>query len=106
MTKKGIGSHQKSIGDNQVWLTPKFILDALGPFDLDPCAAPEPRPWNTAAKHIIEKEDSSMKLKLDENANSKDILSHLASQNIEINKFELDSPSLNQIFIELVRKQA
>ena len=57
MTKKGMGSHQKSIGDNQVWLTPKFILNALGPFDLDPCAAPEPRPWNTATKHIVEKED-------------------------------------------------
>lgn len=34
------------------WLTPPAILDALGPFDLDPCAAPSPRPWPTAARHI------------------------------------------------------
>ncbi len=34
------------------WLTPPEILAALGPFDLDPCAAPSPRPWLTAARHI------------------------------------------------------
>lgn len=39
---------------SDVWLTPKPIIDALGPFDLDPCAAPEPRPWPTAAKHYVE----------------------------------------------------
>lgn len=33
------------------WLTPRFILDALGPFDLDPCA-PVNRPWPMAAKHF------------------------------------------------------
>ena len=33
------------------WLTPKFILDALAPFDLDPCA-PVNRPWPMAAKHF------------------------------------------------------
>jgi len=33
------------------WLTPRWILDRLGMFDLDPCAAPSPRPWNTASKH-------------------------------------------------------
>jgi hypothetical protein len=37
---------------SDVWLTPPFIIDALGPFDLDPCAAPEPRPWQTANRHI------------------------------------------------------
>lgn len=40
-----------------VWLTPRWILDALGPFDLDPCAAPEPRPWPTATKMITLPED-------------------------------------------------
>lgn len=35
-----------------VWLTPPHIIEQLGPFDLDPCAAPEPRPWPTAAEHI------------------------------------------------------
>lgn len=35
-----------------IWLTPPEILRRLGPFDLDPCAAPEPRPWATANHHI------------------------------------------------------
>lgn len=42
-----LGSHQQSIGKSQVHLTPKWIIDALGPFDLDPCAA-DPRPWDCA----------------------------------------------------------
>lgn len=32
-------------GDTQRWLTPRWILDALGGFDLDPCGAPG---WGTA----------------------------------------------------------
>lgn len=47
-----IGSHQRSIGQTQVHLTPRWVLDALGTFDLDPCAAPDPRPWPTAASHV------------------------------------------------------
>lgn len=42
-----LGSHQTTIGASQVYITPKWILDALGPFDLDPCAA-DPRPWDCA----------------------------------------------------------
>lgn len=38
-------------GATDTWLTPKPLLDAVGPFDLDPCAAPAPRPWPTAARH-------------------------------------------------------
>jgi hypothetical protein len=30
--------YQGGQGLTQVWLTPKWILDPLGPFDLDPCA--------------------------------------------------------------------
>ena len=40
-----------------VWLTPKHIIDALGKFDLDPCAAPLPRPWETASTSFIEADD-------------------------------------------------
>ncbi len=40
-----------------VWLTPPEIVRALGEFDLDPCAAPSPRPWATADKHIELPED-------------------------------------------------
>lgn len=46
--KGGIGGHHSPDADTHTWLTPPFILDALGPFDLDPCAAPQPRPWPTA----------------------------------------------------------
>ena len=41
----------------EVWLTPPAVLEALGPFDLDPCAAPEPRPWPTASVHYTEQQD-------------------------------------------------
>ncbi len=33
-----LGSHQRTIGASQVHLTPRLIIDALGPFDLDPCS--------------------------------------------------------------------
>lgn len=31
------------------WITPRHILSAIGPFDLDPCA-PKVQPWPTAAR--------------------------------------------------------
>lgn len=46
-------SHESRRSQTVVWLTPPYILDALGgaeSFDLDPCAAPEPRPWPTAQR--------------------------------------------------------
>lgn len=46
----GIGGHQSALMGKDEWLTPPFILHALGPFDLDPCA-PIKRPWDTAAAH-------------------------------------------------------
>ena len=45
-----MGSHQSAAAKSDTWLTPPEILLALGPFDLDPCAAPFPRPWPTAAE--------------------------------------------------------
>jgi hypothetical protein len=36
--------------NNDEWLTPPYIIKALGEFDLDPCA-PVCRPWNIAKKH-------------------------------------------------------
>ena len=50
---QGIGGHAKpNCGASQVWLTPPEIVSSLGSFDLDPCAAPAPRPWATARRHI------------------------------------------------------
>src|SRR5712671_6255676 len=51
-----LGSHQKTIGTSQVHLTPRWIVEALGPFDLDPCAA-DPRPWDCAEVNLCEADD-------------------------------------------------
>ena len=40
----------------ETWLTPKWVIDALGEFDLDPCAA-ETQPWPTAKKHYTKYDD-------------------------------------------------
>lgn len=53
----GIGAHHSPVAGTDTWLTPPNIVEALGPFDLDPCAAPEPRPWPTAARHITWPQD-------------------------------------------------
>jgi hypothetical protein len=52
-TDVSIGSHQRSVGRSQVHITPKWILDALGEFDLDPAAATV-QPWNCARHNFIE----------------------------------------------------
>lgn len=50
--RRSMGSHEAPHhGATDVWLTPPHIITALGAFDLDPCAAPAPRPWNTANTH-------------------------------------------------------
>lgn len=48
---RAMGSHQSARMGTDIWLTPRPILDALGPFDLDPCSAPDPSVWPTAARH-------------------------------------------------------
>src|SRR4051812_36875613 len=48
---RAMGAHQSSDAETHTWLTPPHIIEALGPFDLDPCAAPDPRPWPTAKTH-------------------------------------------------------
>jgi DNA N-6-adenine-methyltransferase Dam len=50
-----LGSHQTTVGRSQVHLTPKRILDRLGGFDLDPCAAMPPRPWDCARENFTER---------------------------------------------------
>jgi hypothetical protein len=54
---KGIGGHQRPHrGETDTWLTPPHILEALGPFGLDPCC-PEGMPWRTAATHYTPEDD-------------------------------------------------
>lgn len=56
LTRRAMGSHQSARMLSDVWLTPPHILEALGPFDLDPCACTD-RPWDTAAKHYTKEDD-------------------------------------------------
>lgn len=39
-----------------MWLTPPEIIEAVGPFDLDPCAAVG-QPWATAKRHYTIEDD-------------------------------------------------
>lgn len=55
--RRGIGAHESPKSETSVWLTPPAVLEALGPFDLDPCACCEPRPWPTAARHYTKAEN-------------------------------------------------
>lgn len=53
----GIGGHQRGYeGRTDVWLTPRWIIESLGPFDLDPCSPPD-RPWPTATIHYTQEDD-------------------------------------------------
>lgn len=51
MLSSGFTHERGHEGQTNIWLTPKWLTDALGAFDLDPCAAPEPRPWDIASTH-------------------------------------------------------
>lgn len=51
-----MGGHQSAKSLKEEWLTPPEIIQALGPFDLDPCA-PIDRPWNMAAAHFTINDD-------------------------------------------------
>jgi ParB family chromosome partitioning protein len=53
----GVSGHEQPYrGETNDWLTPRYILDALGKFDLDPCAALD-QPWATAKRHLTVKDD-------------------------------------------------
>lgn len=57
----GMGGHHSARLTRDEWLTPPEILEALGPFDLDPCS-PVDRPWNTAAMHFTIEDDGLSKV--------------------------------------------
>lgn len=40
----------------KTWLTPPHIIEALGPFDLDPCCPPK-MPWSTASQMVCRPDD-------------------------------------------------
>lgn len=55
-----IGSHHSTHPTTNDWLTPPEIIQALGPFDLDPCAS-RTRPWDTAKVHYTVDDDGLSK---------------------------------------------
>jgi hypothetical protein len=58
-SSKAWSYHRQPDGKDE-WLTPPYIIKALGEFDLDPCA-PINRPWPTARQHFTELDDGLMK---------------------------------------------
>ena len=55
-----MGRHQRSVMKSDTWLTPRYIIESLGEFDLDPCT-PEQMPWPTANKRYTKKDDGLKK---------------------------------------------
>lgn len=53
---KAMNGHHSAAMKSDTYLTPKWMIDALGPFDLDPCT-PEVMPWETAAHRFTKKEN-------------------------------------------------
>ncbi|AYR02894.1 DNA methyltransferase [Gordonia phage Gaea] len=58
MTATSVGARgENNATGTDTWLTPRRVLDALGTFDLDPCAAPQPHRWPTAQHHLTYLDD-------------------------------------------------
>lgn len=52
----GMSGHTSPVMDKDEWLTPPGIIEALGPFDLDPCSPDDP-PWVIARKWYTREQD-------------------------------------------------
>lgn len=50
MTKSFISTDPNTHQSENTWFTPKTFIEALGPFDLDPCTV-STRPFDTASTH-------------------------------------------------------
>lgn len=55
-TRKSMKGHQPQSSKNVDWVTPRWILEPLGKFDLDPCT-PHQMPWDTAEKRLTRSHD-------------------------------------------------
>ena len=54
MTPRSVSMNADS--GEKTWLTPPHIIEALGPFDLDPCCPPV-MPWRTATRMVCRPDD-------------------------------------------------
>lgn len=52
--------HTRDEGTTDDWITPKWLVDRLGPFDLDPCAC-DPQPWPCAAESWTAKDNGLLR---------------------------------------------
>ena len=48
-----MSSHETPVPKTMNWLTPPYVIEALGQFDLDPCAS-EGSPFKTARRHYTQ----------------------------------------------------
>lgn len=48
--------NESTVAGTEVWLTPPYVIESLGEFDLDPCASID-RPWDTASHHYTIEDD-------------------------------------------------
>ena len=48
--------NESTVAGTEVWLTPPYVIESLGQFDLDPCASID-RPWDTASHHYTIEDD-------------------------------------------------
>ncbi len=51
-----MNTHKTPIGKTDEWFTPRYIIESLGKFDLDPCSH-DNRPFNTANEHYTKHND-------------------------------------------------
>lgn len=56
MTRPFEGFAEWAVNYSDEWYTPRWVFEALGEFDLDPCS-PLRRPFDTAARHLTIAED-------------------------------------------------
>ena len=48
--------HSRNQATSDDWITPKWLIDRLGPFDMDPCAS-DTQPWPCAARSLTFKQN-------------------------------------------------
>ena len=53
--------HTRNEVSTDDWITPKWLIDRLGPFDLDPCAC-EPQPWPCAARSYTSEDNGLLRV--------------------------------------------
>lgn len=56
MTSISPPCHTRTKKTSDSWITPKHLIEKLGPFDLDPCAA-IPQPWPCATRCLTVNDD-------------------------------------------------